>query len=486
MRSLLTTALLGALLAVPAASPSATTLKGPLDELTMQIMDTPPDQGPTSTIPVQEPTTSTLPLQAPASQDGQLVIAVLDTGVSAVTQQLSAAMLPGADFLSDRGTPDWADLNGHGTFVASVVLRHAPNAKILPVRVMNDEGRGDPDSVATAIRWAADNGADVVNASLGAPAKPALIELFNDAVTYAADRGVLVVAASGNQGEEGSTEYVPAVLPGVLSVGAVTSKGAIASFSNRGAHLDVTTVGQSVKAPTIASDTTLKSGTSFATPRVSAVAGLIKAANPQWTPTDVINHIRATATDKGVPGPDHAFGWGLLDTKRALASPLSMSSQAMPSQRLTNVGIQEVKGGVLVRGVASSQRVFLRHENGEISARTGAGFLASTPGIVSVWVYDRLTAGPTIPTTITINPAPLPELVVSASRSGKAVNFKVSRRFPTYVKVYLVIQDSEEWTEVAHFQGRRLRLDGIKLIKGIQACYELSNEDEVCVNVRIK
>ncbi len=264
-----------------------------------------------------------------------VVVAVLDTGVSPGPDGLSL-LLDGYDFVDDD--PDPSDSGWHGTHVAGVIAQVtdngegvasvAPKAAILPVRVLGDNG-GNTADLAEGILWAVDEGADVINLSLGTSGDS---EVVAEALSYAEERGVVVVAASGN---DGYTDFVqfPASEPTVLAVGATLLDASIASYSNQGEGLDLV-----APAGTVSEDTDgdglpdavlqeawydgdwsyiVAEGTSIAAPHVAAAAGLL-LATAELTPAEVRDALRDSATDLGATGTDSTYGAGLLDPVAAL------------------------------------------------------------------------------------------------------------------------------------------------------------------------
>lgn len=177
-----------------------------------------------------------------------IAVAVIDTGV-AVHEDLSGTVLPGRDFSGQRGDGR-NDGHGHGTHVAGTIAASldngvgiaglAPQARILPVKVLNDDGAGTAGEVAQGIIWATDSGADIINLSLGGDTPSAAMET---AVRYAIDRGVVVIAAAGNSGNFGSPLSYPASYPGVMAVGATNSADQRAPFSSSNASVDITAPG---------------------------------------------------------------------------------------------------------------------------------------------------------------------------------------------------------------------------------------------------
>ena len=252
-----------------------------------------------------------------------VVVAVVDTGVAA-TPDLAGRLLPGWNAIDPSG--DALDDNGHGTHVAGTIAEIAgnglaesgvaPEAMILPVKVLDSTGSGSDADVAAGIVWAADHGARVVNLSLGGPESSAVLA---DGVAYARGRGVLIVAAAGN---DGGSVGVPARLAGVIAVGAVASDQVRAPFSAGGSALDLVAPGVDIMQQTIDgaggyADRSW-SGTSMASPHVAGVAALALAAGRASTAVGVTRLLTRTARDLGPPGRDPAYGAGLVRADAAL------------------------------------------------------------------------------------------------------------------------------------------------------------------------
>ncbi|MFK4867048.1 type VII secretion-associated serine protease mycosin [Streptomyces sp. CSMPJR101] len=270
-----------------------------------------------------------------------VTVAVLDTGVDDDHPDLAGNVLTGKDmvgFGAERGDRAWAR---HGTAMAGIIAGHghgegngdgvlgiAPQAKILPVRVILEDGdsarakarntRGN--ALAEGIRWAADHGADVINLSLGDDSKSAHPEAGEDeAVQYALSKGAVVVASAGNGGEKGDHISYPAAYPGVIAATAVDRYGTRASFSTRRWYATVSAPGDKV----VIADPDRKYyegwGTSAAAAFVSGAAALIKAAHPDLTPAQVKKLLEDTARNAPASGRDDSRGYGFVDPAAALA-----------------------------------------------------------------------------------------------------------------------------------------------------------------------
>ena len=169
--------------------------------------------------------------------------------------------------------------------------------KVLPVKVLDQTGAGSTYSVAQGIIWAADHGAKVMNLSLGNYADSGFL---HDAIQYAYDKDVALIAASGNDNTE--QPGFPAAYPEVFAVAASDSQNEKAPFSNYGDYIDVTAPGVSIASTYPNNQYAALSGTSMASPHVTALAALIRSANPNLKNTDVYDIMRKSAQDLGDKG----------------------------------------------------------------------------------------------------------------------------------------------------------------------------------------
>lgn len=269
--------------------------------------------------------------------DEGVIIAVLDTGVQSSHPDLQGRLHAGKNIVNTGQQPD--DDVGHGTHVAGIIGASVNNGegvagvswynKIMPVKVLDSSGAGSTYSVAQGIIWAVDNGAKVINMSLGNYAKA---DFLHDAIKYAYERDVVLIAASGNDNTE--RPGYPAAYPEVFAVAATGSNNEKASFSNYGDYIDVAAPGDSIASTYPGSQYAALSGTSMASPHVAALAGLIRSINPELTNEEVMDIMRTSARDLGTSGKDKYFGYGEIDVDKALqaASGYSGALQTFPQQ----------------------------------------------------------------------------------------------------------------------------------------------------------
>lgn len=262
------------------------------------------------------------------SQGGFGPIAIVDTGVAGSQADLSGHVQPGYNFVGDN--TDTSDDNGHGTHVAGIVSAATNNAtgiasigfkgSILPIKVLDHTGAGTYGDVASGIVYAADRGAKIINISLGGSSSSATLL---EAVRYALGRGVVVVAAAGNNSND-SAVY-PAAYPGVIAVTATAQDDSLASFSSYGNHVYISAPGVSIISTYNNGGYATLSGTSMAAPAVSGLIGLALSRGSTTAQT-VLNDLKATSDKVGgyaydQNGWNRYYGYGRINAARLLAAP---------------------------------------------------------------------------------------------------------------------------------------------------------------------
>ncbi|GAB4539258.1 MAG: hypothetical protein Fur002_04040 [Anaerolineales bacterium] len=265
-----------------------------------------------------------------------VTLAIVDSGIDAAHPEFSGRILPGYDFVEGDSAPQ--DGCGHGTHVAGIAAAAGNNAQgiagiawgvsILPVRVLDDNCGGTYADVASGLVWATDNGADVINLSLGSYTPSALLE---NATYYAYARGVAIFSAAGNDGI-GSVLY-PAAYDWVMALGSVDNASARAGTSNYGAALDLVAPGEDIYStlPTYngflyrtlfgkALNYDSLSGTSMAAAQASGAAALLLSSGSACysTPDQIYQALTNSAKDLGAAGYDNEYGYGLIQINNAL------------------------------------------------------------------------------------------------------------------------------------------------------------------------
>lgn len=253
-------------------------------------------------------------------------IAILDSGILASHPEFDGRLLPGYDFVNDDADPH--DDYGHGTHVAGIaaagvnngigMIGVCPGCSIIPVKVLNQSNQGTWAGVAAGIVFAVDAGANVINLSLGGTS---IAQAVEDAVRYATDKNVLVVAAAGNA--RSNAPFYPAALEDVVGVAATRNDDTRWSLSNYGYFVELSAPGYAIYSTYNNMDNAYRgynymSGTSMASPHVAGLAALLLSQNPQLKVAELRSLMRSTATDLGDPGRDDYFGYGRIDAFAAL------------------------------------------------------------------------------------------------------------------------------------------------------------------------
>lgn len=269
------------------------------------------------------------------SDGAGVTVAVIDSGVDVTHPDLAGKVTAGPSFLDGvwpgveggGGVDDY----GHGTHVAGIIAANAgngegisgaaPGVRLLSVRALDGNGSGWDGDIANGIVWAVDHGAQVINLSLGSSAP---LVATGTAVRYAAAQGVVVVAAAGNTGVGGATNW-PAAYDEVVAVASADRDGSVSQFSTDGSYVDVTAPGGRVLSSLSGSIATraggpygVLSGTSMAAPHASALVAMLLPTLARRDAASVISRLCVGAKDLGLPGPDLRSGCGAINPLAAV------------------------------------------------------------------------------------------------------------------------------------------------------------------------
>ncbi len=270
-------------------------------------------------------------------------VAILDTGIQTNHPDLSGKVIASKFFT----TTTVEDSFGHGTHVAGIIAATTnnsagvagtcPDCQLIIGKVMDDTGSGSTSNIASGITWAADQGAQVINLSLGS-VQASSKTTYQTAINYATQKGAIVVAAAGNCGgtnfsSNGCTAQnqisYPGANDGVITVGSTDNKDVKSTFSNYGTHVEVTAPGTNIVSTVPGSKYAYKSGTSMATPMVVGVVALIKAANPNASASDVTNKLYSTA-DK-ITGTGQYWTQGRVNAAKAVGASTVTPTTTAPT-----------------------------------------------------------------------------------------------------------------------------------------------------------
>jgi subtilisin family serine protease len=287
-------------------------------------------------------------IQAPQAWDlttgsPSVVVAVIDSGADPNHPDLAGKLVPGWSFL--KGSADTSDVLGHGTAVAGTLAAASNNdvgisgvswtSMILPVAVVDSSDFATYSNIAAAIRYAADNGARIINISLGGSNASAALQ---SAVDYAWSKGATIFAAAMNASS--NTPYYPAACNHVVAVSATDSSDQLAAFSNYGGWITVAAPGAGILAPMAGGGYGYWYGTSFATPVAAGIAALALASNPGLANSALVDAVKLGVDDLGAAGFDNYFGWGRVNAYKTVlaAGPAPVSVSVTPSSATLNGG----------------------------------------------------------------------------------------------------------------------------------------------------
>ncbi|WP_236895070.1 S8 family peptidase [Clostridium beijerinckii] len=257
-------------------------------------------------------------------QKREINVAVLDTGVDYTHPDLKNRVLKSKGYNFVDNNSDTMDDNGHGTHVSGIIAANANDnigiagidgtldVKIIPIKVLDSNGEGDVNDIVKGIKYAADNGADIVNLSFGANEKSKLIA---EAISYAKSKGAFVVAAAGNDNED--SDNISPAGDGAFTVAAMSYNYKKASFSDYGNCIKVSAPGVEILS-TVPGGYEAWDGTSMAAPVATGIAAMVKAEDPNLSPSQIEDVLDSTTKDIMSKGRDKQSGYGLIDAYNAI------------------------------------------------------------------------------------------------------------------------------------------------------------------------
>lgn len=281
-----------------------------------------------------------------------VTIAILDTGVDGSHPDLRERMVAGYNFYS--GNADSSDVYGHGTAVAGTaaatlnngagVASPAGQARIMPLRISAADGSATYSAMATALNWAADNGARIANISYQRACGSAAVQ---SAASYMRSKGGLVVVSAGNTGIQESM----AASDALICVSATDAQDLRASWSSFGSYVDVAAPGSGIYTTTRGGGYGAWNGTSFSSPLTAGILAQMMAANPQLPAAEVQSLLYATSVDLGAQGADVEYGKGRVDAQAAVQA--AMSATATVDNQPPTVAINNLVSGSTVSALVA-------------------------------------------------------------------------------------------------------------------------------------
>lgn len=325
-------------------------------------------------------------------------IAIIDSGIDADHPDLAAKLLPGYNFLN--GTTVTDDLFGHGTAVAGSAGAIGNNAlgvagvawdnPLMPMVVLDTSNYATYANIASAIIRAVDQGAKVLNISIGGSSPSITLQ---SAVNYAWSKGAVIVSSAANYSV--STPYYPAACENVLAISATDRYDALSSFSNFGSWIDLAAPGSTIYTTNRGGGYGAWNGTSFSSPIVAGLAGLIWSVNPALTNAEVVDILKRGADDLGTAGFDPSFGFGRINAYNSLQLAQSFAPApdlSVPTVALTSPGDGATVGGTVVVNASAGDNLAVSRVDLLIDGKVFAGdssapysFSWNTAGLADGW-----------------------------------------------------------------------------------------------------
>lgn len=290
------------------------------------------------------------------------MVAVIDTGVNADHPDLRGNILPGIDIVKGGFGNGQGDADGHGTGMAGLIAAHghgvnagtlgiAPRSKILPIRVETPADNGDTNDITAGIEWAINHSAQVICIPAGGGTSAEQLRTVNRAM----QSNIVVVAGVGNMPRD-TAVLSPARFQGVIASTAVDKNGIHWPQSVTGEQVILAAPGVEVVSTSLSDQYRIGTGTSDSTAIIAGAAALVRSKYPHLTADQVVHRLTATATDKGPPGRDEQYGYGVLNLVGALTADIPTaipSPPPTPTSSGTSTGAAQrgAPGGSLLIGI---------------------------------------------------------------------------------------------------------------------------------------
>ena len=290
-----------------------------------------------------------------------VIVAVIDSGADWTHPDLSSKLVPGWNFLTGTSaTQDSGGDSGHGTAVSGVAAAATNNGAgvagvgwstmVMPLEILDSTGSATYSNLASAIDYAADHGARIINISLSGSTASSTLQ---SAESYAWNKGAVIFAAAGNSAN--STPNYPAADPNVVAVSATDVNGTFASFSSYGSWIDLSAPGNNILTTMTGGGYGYWYGTSFAAPITAGVAALVLAQKPGLSNSALVALLEQNADDLGTPGWDQYFGYGQVNAYKAvLAAQTSTIDTTPPTVSISGLAnLATVLGTIQIQGTAT-------------------------------------------------------------------------------------------------------------------------------------
>jgi subtilisin family serine protease len=283
-----------------------------------------------------------------------IIIADIDSGADGTHPDLASKLVPGWSFVS--GTSSTSDNTGHGTAVAGTMAAATNNGTgvagvawanpVMPLVVIDSTGSGSYSNIASAITYATDHGARIINMSLAGSTPSSTLQ---SAVNYAWSKGVVIFASAGNYST--STPYYPAACDNVVAVSATDNNDNLASFSNYGSWIDLSAPGTSILTTNSGGGYGYWDGTSFSAPIAAGVGALVLSLRPSLSNSALVSLLEQNSDDLGTPGYDIYYGYGRVNAYKALSAASNIIVDIIPPV----VSISSPAAGTTVSGTIAVQ-----------------------------------------------------------------------------------------------------------------------------------